>query len=129
MKFYGNGIVRLSSSGSLRFSKPAIRYEKGVYETDDPKIIAQLIRLGYENDGNRPNMQPEPLNMPDSDRMPEQEQPSEQPEPDEAPAKSQRDILAEQAESLGIQVKGNWGVKKLTSEIQRVEGIKDDENS
>ena len=37
------------------------------------------------------------------------------------PEKSELDILREKAIELGINFKGNWGVKKLTTEIEKVE--------
>jgi hypothetical protein len=37
------------------------------------------------------------------------------------PEKTELDILREKAIELGIDFKGNWGVKKLTTEIEKVE--------
>ena len=110
MRFYGNGIVKLGSK-SLRFSKPEKRYERGFLDTEDPNEISSLLDLGYENDG-----KPEEIVIdaePDIVEEPESEIKDEViEEPDE------RFILADKAESLGIKVKGNWGVKKLTEEIE-----------
>ena len=53
MIFYGNGIVKVGSK-SLRFSKPEVRYQKGILDTEDRVVISTLVALGYENDGNYP---------------------------------------------------------------------------
>jgi hypothetical protein len=106
MRFYGNGKVRLpGDAGSLRFSTPAVKYEKGYLDVSDDSIAAKLVALGYDHD------KPEPVDT---------EEPAEL---------SERDILAAQAESLGIKVKGNWGVRKITAEIKKFEESLKHENS
>ena len=41
----------------------------------------------------------------------------EKPETEEEPEKSELDLLRDEADELGIEYKGNWGVKKLTEAI------------
>ena len=41
----------------------------------------------------------------------------EEPETEVEPEKSELDLLRDEADELGIEYKGNWGVKKLTEAI------------
>lgn len=41
----------------------------------------------------------------------------EEPKTEEKPEKSELDLLRDEADELGIEYKGNWGVKKLTEAI------------
>jgi hypothetical protein len=52
MRFYGNGVVWDPDNDRrlCKFSKPTEPHGKGVFETDDERIIAKLIRLGYEHE-------------------------------------------------------------------------------
>jgi hypothetical protein len=52
MKFYGNGIVWDAENNRrlCKFSKPTEPHGKGVFETEDERIIAELIRRGYASD-------------------------------------------------------------------------------
>jgi glucan biosynthesis protein len=54
MRFYGNGVVWDAENEKrlCRFSRTE-RGKKGVLDTDDPRICAELIRLGYEYDGGK----------------------------------------------------------------------------
>jgi hypothetical protein len=51
MRFYGNGVVWDAENEKrlCRFSRTE-RGKKGVLDTDDPRICAELIRLGYEHE-------------------------------------------------------------------------------
>ena len=46
---------------------------------------------------------------------------NKEPENDKEPEKSELDILREKAIELGINFKGNWGVKKLSEAIAKAE--------
>jgi hypothetical protein len=52
MKFYGNGVVWDAENNKrlCKFSKPTEPHGKGVFETEDERIIAELIRRGYASD-------------------------------------------------------------------------------
>lgn len=79
MRFYGNGIVRLSSSESLRFSKPAVKYEKGFVDVENEKLCKILIGAGYDYDKlPEPEIQPDEIQIDDpqvSKEEPEKETP------------------------------------------------------
>lgn len=45
------------------------------------------------------------------------EEPKTEVEPKKSEEKSELDILRDEADELGIEYKGNWGVKKLTKAI------------
>jgi len=45
------------------------------------------------------------------------EEPKTKVEPEIEPEKSELDLLRDEADELGIEYKGNWGVKKLTEAI------------
>ena len=51
MKFYGNGVVWDGENNRrlCKFSRAA-RGEKGVFDTDNERICAELIRRGYEHE-------------------------------------------------------------------------------
>jgi hypothetical protein len=52
MRFYGNGVVWDAENDRrlCKFSKPTEPHGKGVFETEDERIIAELIRRGYASD-------------------------------------------------------------------------------
>ncbi len=52
MRFYGNGVVWDAENDRrlCKFSRAA-RGEKGVFDTDNERICAELARRGYEHEG------------------------------------------------------------------------------
>jgi hypothetical protein len=109
MKFYGNGVVwdKDNNRRLCKFTRAAKRGVKGMLETEDKRTIKILIGLGYEHEGETPEVKEVPK-FAEGGVIREEEKPGPEPSLDD---------LKKKAKELGITFAPNIGYEKLLDRI------------